>query len=53
MNLYFNLLKPPWWYRFYLKDYINYVERTDFDFSSVGDFETSFIEIKFPKKKNW
>ena len=37
---------------FYLKDYINYVERTDLDFSSVGDFETSFIEIKFPKKKN-
>ena len=37
---------------FYLKDYIDYVERTDLDFSSVGDFETSFIEIKFPKKKN-
>ena len=37
---------------FYLKDYINYVERTDLDFSSVDDFETSFIEIKFPKKKN-
>ena len=34
---------------FYLKDYINYVERTDLDFSSVGDFETSFNEIKFPK----
>ena len=37
---------------FYLKDYIDYVERTDLDLSSVGDFETSFIEIKFPKKKN-
>ena len=28
---------------FHLKDYINYVERSDLDFSSVGDFETSFI----------
>ena len=37
---------------YYLNDYIVYVERTDLHFSSVGDFETSFVEIKFPKKKN-
>ena len=37
---------------FYLKDHIDYVERKDLDFNSVGDFESSFIEIKFPKKKN-
>ena len=37
---------------FYLKDHIDYVERKDFDFNSVGDFESSFTEIKFPKKKN-
>ena len=37
---------------FYLKDHIDYVERNDLDFNSVGDFESSLIEIKFPKKKN-
>ena len=37
---------------FYLKDHIDYVERKDLDFNSVGDFESSFIEIKFPKEKN-
>ena len=50
MNLYFNLLKPPMEVPFFTADYTNYVERTDLDFSSVCDFETSFIEIKFPKK---
>ena len=37
---------------FYLKDQIDYIQRTDLDFNSVGDFESLFVEIKFPKKKN-
>ena len=37
---------------FYLKNNITYVERPDLAIMSRGNFESSFIEVKFPNKKN-
>ena len=37
---------------FYLKDNILFDERKDLAFNSATNFESSFIEIKFQKKKN-
>ena len=37
---------------FYMKDNIDYVIREDLQINSPSDFESMFIEIQFPKKKN-
>ena len=37
---------------FYLKNNITYVERPDLAIMSKRNFESSFIEVKFPNKKN-
>ena len=37
---------------FYLKNNINYTERTDLALNSSGNFESIFIEINFPERKN-
>ena len=37
---------------FYIKDNIDYVIREDLQINSPSDFESMFIEIQFPKKKN-
>ena len=37
---------------FYIKDSIDYISRKDLQINSPGDFESIFIEIQFPKKKN-
>ena len=36
---------------FYLKNNINYKERTDLALNSSGNFESAFIEISFPERK--
>ena len=37
---------------FYIKDNIDYKTRKDLQINSPGDFESIFIEIQFPKKRN-
>ena len=37
---------------FYLKNNINYTERTDLALNSFGNFESIFIEINFSERKN-
>ena len=37
---------------FYLKDNINYTERTDLASNSSGNFKSIFIGINFPERKN-
>ena len=37
---------------FYIKDNIDYITRKDLQINSPGDFESIFIEIQFPKKRN-
>ena len=37
---------------FYIKDNVDYVTRRDLLINSPGDFESFFIEIHFPKKRN-
>ena len=37
---------------FYVKDNLDYVRRSDLEINSPTNYETIFIEIKFPKKKN-
>ena len=37
---------------FYLKDNLDYILRKDLQFNSPGNFESMFIEIQFPQKKN-
>ena len=37
---------------FYIGDNIDFIERPDLAFNSVGDYESMFIEIKFKGKKN-
>ena len=37
---------------FYIKDNINYIIRKDLQINSPGDFESIFIEIQIPNKKN-
>ena len=36
----------------YLKNNINYTERTDLAVNSSGNFDSIFIEINFPERKN-
>ena len=38
---------------FYIKDNIYYITRKDLQINSPGDFESIFIEIQFPKKKEF
>ncbi len=37
---------------FYIKDNVDYISRKDLQINSPGDFESTFIEIQFPKKRN-
>ena len=37
---------------FYIKDNIDYITRKNLQINSPGDFESIFIEIQFPKKRN-
>ena len=37
---------------FYIKDNVDYTQRKDLHISSPGDFETMFLEMQFPKKRN-
>ena len=37
---------------FYLTNYINYIERHDLALNSMGNFESTVIEINFPKREN-
>ena len=36
---------------FYIKDNLDYILREDLQINSLGNFESTFIEIQFPKKK--
>ena len=36
---------------FYIKDNLDYITRNDLQINSPSDYESMFIEIKFPKKK--
>ena len=37
---------------FYIKNTRDYITRKDLQLNSPGDFESTFIEIQFPKKRN-
>ena len=37
---------------FYIKNNIDYIERQDLNFSKSSNFETCFIELIFPNRKN-
>ena len=37
---------------FYVKDSLVFIERNDISFNSTGDFESCFIELVIPNKKN-
>ena len=37
---------------FYISDSLNYIRRSDLEVNSPSNYESIFVEIKFPKKKN-
>ena len=52
-NLFLNLLRPTHGGTgFFIKDNVDYKTRKDLQINSPGHYESKFIEINFPRRKN-